>query len=132
MACIDQSYRPQYSAGRLHSAVSRCQPNASAFCYFQPNASAQPNHSAAICILKTSVVPQAGEHFPELENWSWWENLSGWICFGTGWIYFGIICKQGVSNLKIHYSFYCIMSAWRFRPLHATLHCAVLYLHALP
>ena len=48
---IDQSGRLQHSAVRLHSAVSGCQPNASA----QPNTSAfsyfLPNASAAICIL---------------------------------------------------------------------------------
>ena len=28
--------------------------------------------------------------------------------------------KQGVSNLNIHYSFYCIMPSWQIRPKQAT------------
>ena len=40
------------------------------------------------------LTEKLGRDFPELVNRPGWGNWSRWICFGTGWIYFGIICKM--------------------------------------
>ena len=49
------------------------------------------------------------------------------------YLYFGTPCpRRGVPNLKIYYSFHCIVTTWPIRSLKATWRCTVLSLLALP